>query len=310
MGRRQRRPVEGPAGSYTLGRSLRHAEPVPYSRSPCVPGRRRRGRSPPAAQDPGTGTAGFAVAAGFPRAYASRVEAAPLLDGDVLGDPAYAAAEVAGGFRQNRPDEGRRASERTEVRIVYTDDTLYFGIVCYVRDPRTIIVADSRRDSSLDDTDSVQIILDTYLDQQNGFVFGTNPAGIEYDGQVTTRARAAAGWAAAEAVERAAGAASSNAGRAAASISTGTGRGRCGARLGGRLDGRVRHPVPHAALPGGERQTWGINVHAQHPPPQRALVLGAAGAPVQPEPAVAGRPAPGHRGAGPAQPEAHAVRPG
>jgi hypothetical protein len=29
------------------------------------------------------------------------------------------------------------------------------------------------------------VILDTYLDRQNGFVFGTNPAGIEYDGQVT-----------------------------------------------------------------------------------------------------------------------------
>ena len=38
---------------------------------------------------------------------------------------------------------------------------------------------------SLEETDSFQIILDTYLDKQNGFVFGTNPAGLEYDGQVT-----------------------------------------------------------------------------------------------------------------------------
>ena len=57
-------------------------------------------------------------------------------------------------------------------------------MVCYVEDTQTIIVADSRRDSSLTDTDSFQIIIDTYLDQQNGFVFGTNPAGVEYDGQV------------------------------------------------------------------------------------------------------------------------------
>ena len=35
------------------------------------------------------------------------------------------------------------------------------------------------------ETDSFQIILDTYRDQQTGFVFGTNPVGIEYDGQVT-----------------------------------------------------------------------------------------------------------------------------
>ena len=125
------------------------------------------------------------TAAGFPLARAWRVENAPVVDGDVLNDPAYADATAATGFRQNKPDEKQPASDRTEVRIVYTDDTLYFGVVCYVRDPQTLIVADSRRDSSLRDTDSFQIILDTYLDQQNGFVFGTNPAGVEYDGQVT-----------------------------------------------------------------------------------------------------------------------------
>ena len=38
---------------------------------------------------------------------------------------------------------------------------------------------------SLEETDSFQIILDTFHDGQNGFVFGTNPAGVEYDGQVT-----------------------------------------------------------------------------------------------------------------------------
>ena len=110
---------------------------------------------------------------------------APLVDGDVLNDPAYADARLATGFVQNRPFEGEPASERTEVRIVYTADTLYFGVVCYTEDPSTIIAADSRRDSDMTETDSFQIILDTYLDGQNGFVFGTNPAGVEYDGQVT-----------------------------------------------------------------------------------------------------------------------------
>ena len=124
------------------------------------------------------------TATGFPLARARRVEEAPLVDGDVFNDPAYADAVAATGFRQNQPDEGRASSERTEVKIVYTDDTLYFGVICYVEDTQTIIVADSRRDSSLTDTDSFQIIIDTYLDRQNGFVFGTNPAGVEYDGQV------------------------------------------------------------------------------------------------------------------------------
>jgi hypothetical protein len=47
------------------------------------------------------------------------------------------------------------------------------------------MVSDSRRDASLDDTDSFRFVLDTYRDGQNGFVFGTNPAGIQYDAQVT-----------------------------------------------------------------------------------------------------------------------------
>ena len=123
--------------------------------------------------------------AGFPVAHAGRVEEAPLIDGEVLNDPAYAEVVAATGFRQNKPDEGRESSERTEVKIIYTSNTLYVGVVCYVENAQTIIVADSRRDSSLTDTDSFQIILDTYLDQQNGFIFGTNPAGVEYDGQVT-----------------------------------------------------------------------------------------------------------------------------
>ena len=123
--------------------------------------------------------------AGFPLVHALSVEDPPAVDGDVLNDPAYAGAMLATGFVQSRPFEGRPASERTEVRIVYDADTIYFGVVCYTDDPGTIIVADSRRDSELTETDSFRVILDTYLDGQNGFVFGTNPAGIEYDGQIT-----------------------------------------------------------------------------------------------------------------------------
>ena len=122
---------------------------------------------------------------GVPFTRALRVNQDPVVDGDVLNDPAYDTAMVATDFVQSRPFEGEPASERTEVHIVYSEDTLYFGIVCYTEDPTTIIVADSRRDSDLTDTDSFQIVLDTYQDGQNGFVFGTNPAGVEYDGQVT-----------------------------------------------------------------------------------------------------------------------------
>ncbi|GIS98082.1 MAG: hypothetical protein CM1200mP25_3190 [Acidobacteriota bacterium] len=119
-------------------------------------------------------------------AHPSRASIAPVLDGVILNDPAWTEIKPVEGFVQNTPDEGQPSTERTQVYILYTKDTLYFGVICYVKDPATIIVSDSRRDSQLRDTDSFQIIVDPFLDKQNGFVFGTNPGpGIEYDGQVT-----------------------------------------------------------------------------------------------------------------------------
>ena len=119
------------------------------------------------------------------RAVALWREQAPRLDGNVLDDPVWASVAPVSGFEQSAPDEGQPATQRTEVRVVFTDDTLYFGVVCYDTDPAAIIVSDSRRDSSMNDADSFQMVLDTFRDQQNGFVFGTTPAGQEYDGQVT-----------------------------------------------------------------------------------------------------------------------------
>ena len=144
----------------------------------------------PPSDDPGTAQ-GLTVT-GFPVARMSRVDGSPVIDGR-LDEAVWEAAVPLSGFRQNTPDEGRPASERTEVRLVYTEDTLYVGVVCHVQDPGTIIVSDARRDSSLTETDSFQIILDTYLDRQNGFVFGTNPAGLEYDAQLTNEGQGSGG---------------------------------------------------------------------------------------------------------------------
>jgi hypothetical protein len=121
---------------------------------------------------------------GFRRAESAPASAPPQLDGDVLGDPAWEAAPVLTGFVQTTPMAGQPASERTEVRVLHDADTLYFGVVCFDRDAAGIVVAESRRDSPLEDTDSFRIVLDTFLDRRNGFVFGTNPASLEYDGQV------------------------------------------------------------------------------------------------------------------------------
>lgn len=122
-----------------------------------------------------------------PSAEAVRLEIAPALDGKVLGDPAWGQPSLKG-FWQQRPVEGTPSTQETEVFIGYTDTTLYVGIVAYDDDPSGIIMADSRRDASLENGDNVSFIIDSFRDQQNGLVFGTNPAGIEYDAQVSRQA--------------------------------------------------------------------------------------------------------------------------
>lgn len=127
-------------------------------------------------------------AAARPVARAITLETPPRLDGDVIGDPAWEGAEPITGFWQVRPNAGERASQKTEVFVGFTATAMHLAVVAYDDRPQEILVTDSRRDSSLDDTDAFAFIVDGLLDRQNGFVFGTNPAGIEFDGQVVKEA--------------------------------------------------------------------------------------------------------------------------
>jgi hypothetical protein len=113
----------------------------------------------------------------------------PTLDGRVT-DEAWLGIEPYTTFTQQDPDEGAPASERTEVRILFDKSNVYVGIICFDSEPDKIIVNQSRRDADISETDSVIIVFDTFNDTQNGFVFGTNPLGIEYDGQVAGEGQA------------------------------------------------------------------------------------------------------------------------
>ena len=119
-----------------------------------------------------------------PAMNAYALASAPVIDGDVLGDSAWSGVTPATGFWQVQPDEGQPATQRTEVYLGFSGASLYVGVVAYDDDPGGIIINDSRRDKSLDDSDAFLLIIDGQLDRQNGFVFGTNAAGVEYDGQV------------------------------------------------------------------------------------------------------------------------------
>ncbi|NNJ87970.1 MAG: carbohydrate binding family 9 domain-containing protein [Eudoraea sp.] len=119
-----------------------------------------------------------------PSMKAIKIVSAPEIDGEVLNDPLWQAIPHYSELIQTQPNFGYPASERTDIRIAYTDDTFYLSVVCYDARPSELVVSDARRDADLDNTDAFIFILDTYKDGQNGFIFGTNTQGVEYDAQV------------------------------------------------------------------------------------------------------------------------------
>lgn len=114
------------------------------------------------------------------RAY--RLAEPPIFDGRV--DDSWMEFEPARDFIQQLPQEGQPASEPTEVRIGYTKDAIYFAVICFDSQPSAIVSTQGRRDGALEQTDAFQILLDTYNDDQNGYLFATTAAGIEYDAQI------------------------------------------------------------------------------------------------------------------------------
>ncbi len=108
----------------------------------------------------------------------------PVIDGEVLTDPVWLKVNTVGPLSQNQPNWGEPASEKTDIRVAYDATTFYVSVVCYDSTPEALVVSDARRDADLSGTDAFLFILDTYKDSQNGFVFGTNSVGIEYDAQV------------------------------------------------------------------------------------------------------------------------------
>ncbi len=108
----------------------------------------------------------------------------PLVDGNILGEALWKEVLPIQELQQIKPNYGATASEKTVIRVAYTSKNLYVAVVCYDSAPDQIVVSDSRRDADLNDDDSFLFIIDTYNDQQNGFLFGTNADGMEYDAQI------------------------------------------------------------------------------------------------------------------------------
>jgi hypothetical protein len=136
-----------------------------------------------AQQTPPTGVAMMRPHDQAPTATAARRSGSVNIDGR-LDESAWQAATPITEFRQNDPNEGQPASERTEARILIDDAAIYVGIRLYDSEPQKIQSQLARRDVELEG-DNLELIFDSYHDHLSGFLFRLSPAGARRDAAVS-----------------------------------------------------------------------------------------------------------------------------
>jgi len=145
-------------------------------------------------------TAGFGQPPGQPQLSlpprpslaALRIDEPVKVDG-LLDDAAWQQAAVGSEFIQREPHPGEPATETTEIRVVYTDSTLYVGIRALASEPEKIVGEEMQRDGALFRDDSVLVLLDTFNDDRNAYFFEVNPNGAFTDALVTDEGRDCSG---------------------------------------------------------------------------------------------------------------------
>lgn len=112
---------------------------------------------------------------------APRVEAAVVVDG-TLSEPVWKQAAVLTGFSQYQPADQLPASDSTEVLVWYSPTAIHFGVRAF-SPAGTVNARLSDRDKIQSD-DYVEIILSTFNDGRQAFVFGVNALGVQSDGTI------------------------------------------------------------------------------------------------------------------------------
>jgi len=115
-----------------------------------------------------------------PRGVALRVEAEIDIDGR-LDEEAWSRATPITEFTQRQPDEGRPATQRTEIRILHDGETLFIGARMYDEEGADGVVSRLVRRDADAQSDRLLITLDPFLDHNTQVMFGINPAGVRSD---------------------------------------------------------------------------------------------------------------------------------
>ncbi|WP_299527259.1 DUF5916 domain-containing protein [uncultured Lutibacter sp.] len=116
---------------------------------------------------------------------ALRITTAPIIDG-LLDDDAWINAEIAKDFVMFRPGTGEKELEnqKTEVKIIYDDEAIYFGAFLYDDDLKNMALESATRDNFAQ-VDWFGVMINTYNDGQNDTEFFVQATGNQADAKST-----------------------------------------------------------------------------------------------------------------------------
>ncbi|CAN5301842.1 hypothetical protein BH11BAC6_BH11BAC6_11430 [soil metagenome] len=112
----------------------------------------------------------------------------------VMDEPAWTNAEVATNFFMVLPMDTSHAKVSTEIRMTYDNDNVYIIAVCNLLKKQQYMVESLRRDFNFGKNDNFIFFIDPFNDLTNGFTFGANAAGAQWDGTLYEGGKADLNW--------------------------------------------------------------------------------------------------------------------
>jgi len=125
--------------------------------------------------------------------HIQRASSAIRVDG-VVDEQAWTDAEVATDFYMVLPMDTSKARVRTDVKMSYDEQNLYLVAICYHFLPGPYFVESLRRDFTFGKNDNFLLFMDPFDDQTNGFSFGANAAGAQWDGMMYEGGKVDLSW--------------------------------------------------------------------------------------------------------------------
>lgn len=109
----------------------------------------------------------------------------PIKIDGVLDELVWQKTEYAGDFHQYFPKDSSKAQSKTEIRLTYDNEFLYFSAkMCNQSEDRAYVVPSLRRDYEGTQIDGITLLFDTFQDKTNAFQFGVNSYGVQREGLI------------------------------------------------------------------------------------------------------------------------------